>query len=146
MSVRPRRGALAVRLDDVEHPLEPFWRGVIAYRLLTLLTVVGVTLYHLRTGYERPLAAVGVLGVMVVWTTVTSWGYLGGLPGAPDRRGLLALVDLGVCVAVMATTRWSCASPTSTRVAPAWGRSGPPVRCWPARSRSGSPAACSPPP
>ncbi|MBN9757965.1 MULTISPECIES: MacS family sensor histidine kinase [unclassified Pseudonocardia] len=104
MSVRPRRGALAVRLDDVEHPLEPFWRGVIAYRLLTLLTVVGVTLYHLRTGYERPLAAVAVLGVMVAWTAVTSWGYLGGLPGAPDRRGLLALADLGVCVAVMATT------------------------------------------
>ena len=101
MSDRPRRGALSVSMDDVEHPLEPFWRGVIAYRLLTLLTVVGVTLYHLRTAYERPLAAVGVLVVMAVWTAVTSWGYLGGLPGAPDRRGLLALADLGVCVAIM---------------------------------------------
>ena len=26
--------------------------------------------------------------------------------GAPDRRGLLALADLAVCVAVMATTPW----------------------------------------
>ncbi|MEJ8278380.1 MacS family sensor histidine kinase [Pseudonocardia spirodelae] len=106
MSIRPRRGALSVSIDDVEHPLEPFWRGVIAYRLLTLVTVAGVTLYHLRTGYERPLGALAVLGAMAVWTAVTSWGYLGGLPGAPDRRGGLAVADLAVCVAVMATTPW----------------------------------------
>lgn len=103
---RTRSRARGATLVDVEHPLEPFWRGIIAYRLLTLVTVVGVTVYHLRTGYERPAAAVGVLVAMTLWTAVTSWGYLGGLPGAPDRRGRLALADLAVCVAIMATTPW----------------------------------------
>ncbi|MBC3193562.1 histidine kinase [Pseudonocardia sp. C8] len=109
MTGLPERARSRVRgatLVDVEHPLEPFWRGVIAYRLLTLLTVAGVTVYHLGSGYERPAAAVGVLLVMAAWTAVTSWGYLGGLPGAPDRRGRLALADLAVCVAIMATTPW----------------------------------------
>ncbi|ANY09790.1 histidine kinase [Pseudonocardia sp. HH130630-07] len=103
---RARSRARDATLVDTEHPLEPFWRGIIACRLLTLVTVVGVTLYHLRTGYESPAAAIGVLVVMAGWTAVTSWGYLGGLPGAPDVRGRLALADLGVCVAVMATTPW----------------------------------------
>lgn len=101
---RPRQSVLGVTLDDVEHPLEPFWRGVIAYRLLTLVTVAGVTLWHLPTGYTRPAFALAVLAAMTVWTAVTSWGYLGGLPGAPDRRGRLALADLGVALATMATT------------------------------------------
>src|SRR5690606_31897163 len=48
----------------------------------------------------------GVLLVMAVWTAVTSWGYLGGLPGAPDGRARLAVADLLVCVATMATTPW----------------------------------------
>ncbi|BBG04206.1 MULTISPECIES: MacS family sensor histidine kinase [Pseudonocardia] len=103
---RARSRAHGATLVDVEHPLEPFWRGIIAYRLLTLVTVIGVTAYHLRTGYERPMAAVGVLVAMTLWTAVTSWGYLGGLPGAPDHRGRLALADLAVCVGVMATTPW----------------------------------------
>ncbi len=90
-------------LDDVEHPLEPFWRGVIAFRLLTLVTVIGVTLYHLG-GYARPYGALAVLAVMTAWTAVLSWGYLGRLPGLPDRRGLLALVDVAVSCAVMGTT------------------------------------------
>ncbi|MDQ4117938.1 MAG: DUF5931 domain-containing protein, partial [Actinomycetota bacterium] len=90
-------------LDDVEHPLEPFWRGVIAFRLLTLVAVIGVTLYHLG-GYARPYGAVAVLVAMTLWTAVLSWGYLGRLPGLPDRRGLLAVVDLAVCCAIMATT------------------------------------------
>lgn len=103
---RARSRAQGATLVDMEHPLEPFWRGIIAYRLLTLLTVVGVTVYHLPGGYERPAAAVGVLLVMAVWTAVTSWGYLGGLPGAPDGRARLAVADLLVCVATMATTPW----------------------------------------
>ena len=80
---RPRLSGVRATLDDVEHPLEPFWRGVIAYRLLTLVTVIGVTLYHLG-GYARPYGALGVLVVMTVWTAVLSWGYLGRLPGLPD--------------------------------------------------------------
>lgn len=103
-SAERRRAAVArVTLDDVEHPLEPFWRGVIAYRVLTLVTVIAVTLYRL-SGYTSPVGAACVLAGMSVWTGVTSWGYLGGMPGAPDRRGRLAVADLAVSCAAMATT------------------------------------------
>lgn len=100
---RPRLAVVRATLDDVEHPLEPFWRGVIAFRLLTLVTVIAVSLYHLG-GYARPLGAVAVLVAMTLWTAVLFWGYLGRLPGLPDRRGLLAVVDVGVCCVIMATT------------------------------------------
>lgn len=100
---RLRRASARVRLDDVEHPLEPFWRGVIAYRVLTLVTVVAVTLYHLPD-YASPVGAGAVLAGMAAWTGVTFWGYLGGLPGEPDRRGRLAVADVAVSVAAMATT------------------------------------------
>ncbi|TCK20791.1 signal transduction histidine kinase [Pseudonocardia endophytica] len=100
---RPRLSVVRATLDDVEHPLEPFWRGVIAFRLLTLVTVIGVTLWHLD-GYARPYGAAVVLVVMTLWTAVLSWGYLGRLPGLPDRRGALAVADLAVCCLVMAAT------------------------------------------
>ncbi|MBW0102097.1 MacS family sensor histidine kinase [Pseudonocardia sp. KRD291] len=100
---RLRSAMTRVTLDDVEHPLEPFWRGIIAYRVLTLVTVIAVTLYHLP-GYTSMVGAAAVLAAMTVWTGVTSWGYLGGLPGAPDRRGRLALADLVASCAAMATT------------------------------------------
>ena len=94
-----------VTLDDVEHPLEPFWRGIIAYRVLTLVTVIAVTVYYLPD-YTTRIGAGAVLATMAVWTGVTSWGYLGGLPGAPDHRGRLAAADLVVSAGLMATTPW----------------------------------------
>lgn len=88
---------------DLERPLEPLWRGHLVYRVLTLLTAAGVVLYSLDR-FAAPVGAVVVLGVMAAWTAVTGYAYFGVLPGAPDRRGRVALVDLAVTSAVMATT------------------------------------------
>jgi signal transduction histidine kinase len=118
----------------VEEPLEPLWRGLVVYRVLTLVSAGVVTVLSLD-GYARPGIAVAVLAVMVVWTAATAWGYAlrplgsraearaaggepvrraggdgavgragGGAPAVRDRRGGLAVADLAVTVAVMATT------------------------------------------
>ncbi len=88
---------------DMDRPLEPLWRGLFVYRVLTMLTAAAVVLYSLES-YASPTGAVAVLVVMAVWTAATGYGYFGGLPGAPDRRGLVAVADLAVTAAVMATT------------------------------------------
>jgi signal transduction histidine kinase len=101
---RPRahpRGA--VRPVDVDRPLEPLWRGLLVYRVLTLLSAGVVVLLSLDE-YAAPAGALGVLAVMAAWTAVTGYGYTRCVPGAPDRRGRLALADLAVTVAVIATT------------------------------------------
>ncbi|MGD9528204.1 MacS family sensor histidine kinase [Pseudonocardia sp.] len=97
----------------VEQPLEPLWRGLVVYRVLTLASAVVVAGLSLDE-YARPGVAVAVLVVMAGWTAATAWGYalrpLGSRPAARgepaprDRRGLLAVADLAVTVAVMATT------------------------------------------
>ncbi|MGI9004569.1 MAG: MacS family sensor histidine kinase [Pseudonocardia sp.] len=88
---------------DVERPLEPLWRGLLVYRVLTLLSAVGVVVYSLGA-YASPAGALGVLVVMVAWTAVTGYAYVVGLPGTWGRRGRVAIADLVVTVAVMATT------------------------------------------
>ena len=92
-------------IGDPDQPLLPLWRGLIVYRVLTLLSAIAVALWTINA-FARPAAAVAVLAVMAVWTAVTSYGYLGRLPGIGDRRGRLALADLAVTVGVMATTPW----------------------------------------
>jgi signal transduction histidine kinase len=88
---------------EMERPLEPMWRGLLVYRVLTLLSAAAVVVYSLD-GYASPAGAIGVLAVMAAWTAVTGYGYFGGLPGARDRRGRIAVADVAVTVAVMATT------------------------------------------
>jgi signal transduction histidine kinase len=88
---------------DTDRPLEPLWRGLLVYRVLTLLSAIAVVLFSLND-FASPAGAVAVLAVMAAWTVVTGWGYFGGLPGAADRRGRWALADLAVTAAVMATT------------------------------------------
>jgi signal transduction histidine kinase len=44
------------------------------------------------------------LVVMAVWTALTGCAYVVGLPGERDLKGRVAIVDLGVTVALMATT------------------------------------------
>lgn len=88
---------------DTERPLEPLWRGLLVYRVLTLLSAAGVVV-HSFADYASPVGALVVLAVMAVWTGITGYGYFGGLPGARDRRGRVAVTDLVVTVAVMATT------------------------------------------
>jgi signal transduction histidine kinase len=89
-----------VTAADVERPLEPLWRGLLVYRGLTLVSSVVVLLLPLRE-YASPAGAVAVVAVMVLWTAVSGYAYLVGMP---DRRGALAIADLVVTVAVMSTT------------------------------------------
>ncbi|MGI5125390.1 MacS family sensor histidine kinase [Pseudonocardia sp. CA-107938] len=86
---------------DLGRPLEPLWRGLLVYRVLTVVGAVGVVLARLDE-YAQPVAAVVVCGAMVVWTGVTGLAYLG--TGAPRRRGWVAPVDVAVTIAIMATT------------------------------------------
>jgi signal transduction histidine kinase len=87
---------------DVEHPLEPLWRGMLVYRVLTLVSsVVGVLLS--LDEYASPAGAVAVLVVMVAWTAGSGYGYL-RRPAGPDRRGWIAVADVVVTFAVIAST------------------------------------------
>jgi signal transduction histidine kinase len=88
---------------DVERPLEPMWRGLLVYRVLTLASTAAVVLYRLND-YASPAGAIGVLAAMAGWTMVTGYAYFGGLPGARDTRGRFAVADLVVTCAIMLTT------------------------------------------
>jgi signal transduction histidine kinase len=96
-------GPVSPSAADVERPLEPLWRGLLVYRVLTLVSAVVVALVALDE-YAVPVAVVAVLVLMVVWTALTGYAYIAGLPGERDLRGHLAVVDLVVTVALMATT------------------------------------------
>ena len=89
--------------EVVDRPLEPLWRGLLVYRGLTLVSAVVVVLLTLDE-FAAPGGAVVVLVVMTAWTALSAYGYLGGAAGPPDRRGRLAVADLAVTVAVVATT------------------------------------------
>ena len=84
---------------DLEHPLEPLWRGLLVYRALTLVSAAAVTLHSLGE-YAAPGAVVAILVAMTMWTALTGYAYVRGVA----RRGRVALADLVVAVAVMATT------------------------------------------
>ncbi|ODU03345.1 MAG: histidine kinase [Pseudonocardia sp. SCN 72-86] len=86
----------------MDRPLEPLWRGLLVYRVLTLVSTSIFVLVSLRE-YAHPLAAGLVVAVMVVWTVVTGFAYFPRRDG-PDRRGTVAAVDLVVTAAVMLTT------------------------------------------
>jgi signal transduction histidine kinase len=49
---------------------QPLWRALTAYRVLTMLYAVLLSVYG-RDKYERPWVAVAFLAVMVVWTLAT---------------------------------------------------------------------------
>ncbi|MFC7659517.1 DUF5931 domain-containing protein [Pseudonocardia benzenivorans] len=86
----------------MDRPLEPLWRGLLVYRVLTLVSTSVFVLVSLRE-YAHPLGAGLVVAVMVVWTIVTGFAYFPRRDG-PDRRGTVAAVDLVVTAGVMLTT------------------------------------------
>lgn len=86
----------------MDRPLEPLWRGLLVYRVLTLVSTSVFVLMSVRE-YAHPLAAGLVVAVMVAWTVVTGFAYFPRRDG-PDRRGTVAAVDLVVTAAVMLTT------------------------------------------
>jgi signal transduction histidine kinase len=87
---------------DIEHPREPLWRGMVVYRVLTLVSAAPGVLLSLAD-YASPAGAVGVLAAMAAWTAGSGYGYL-RRPAGPDRRAWLAVADLVVTFAVMAST------------------------------------------
>lgn len=87
--------------EEAERPLEPLWRGLLVYRVLTLLSSTVVVVATLDQ-FARPAAAIGVQAVMAAWTAIAGVGYLG--PGSLPRRGRVALADLAVTCAVLGTT------------------------------------------
>jgi signal transduction histidine kinase len=92
-----------VTRPDVERPLEPLWRGMLVYRVLTLLSsATGVVLS--LDEYASRAGAVAVLVAMTAWTAGTGYAYLRRRPGPRDRRGRIAVVDVLVTVAIMGTT------------------------------------------
>lgn len=88
---------------DVEHPLEPMWRGMLVYRVLTLVSAGAGVLLALGE-FASPAGAVAVLVGMTAWTAVSGYAYLRRPRASPDRRGWVAAADVLVTFAVMATT------------------------------------------
>jgi signal transduction histidine kinase len=90
---------------DMERPLVPLWRGLLVYRVLALLSASAVVLYTLPE-FASPLGAVAVLVVMAAWTVLSGYAYAAEhLPEVlRDRSGRVAISDIVVTVAVMATT------------------------------------------
>jgi signal transduction histidine kinase len=84
----------------VERAVEPLWRGLLVYRTLTLISSTIVVVATLDR-FAAPAGALAVQAVMAAWTAITGVGYLGRR--VPRRTGL-ALADLAVTCAVMATT------------------------------------------
>ena len=75
---------------------------MLVYRVLTLISSAASVLLALGD-YASPSGAVAVLVLMAAWTAATGYLYL-RRPAGADRRGRLAVVDLGVTVAIMGTT------------------------------------------
>jgi signal transduction histidine kinase len=87
---------------DVEQPLEPLWRGMLVYRVLTLVSAVAGVLLSLDEFASRA-GAIAVLVVMAAWTAGSGYVYL-RRPAGPDRRRWVAAADVVVTFGVMATT------------------------------------------
>ncbi|MCI4062519.1 DUF5931 domain-containing protein [Micromonospora sp. R77] len=79
----------------------PLWRSIAVFRFASLAYVCVLVLRD-ADRYAHPLAAGGVLLVMLAWSGVTAAGY-----ARPAGRGWpLLLADLGVLLAIMAVTPW----------------------------------------
>ena len=85
--------------EDMQRPVEPLWRGMLVYRVLTLISTAVVLVWSLDN-FASKIGALAVLAVMVAWTVLTGYGYL----TVGVRRGMVAVADVVVTVGVMATT------------------------------------------
>ncbi|MDT7672408.1 MAG: hypothetical protein QOD82_310, partial [Pseudonocardiales bacterium] len=95
----------ALEADLATRVLDPFWRGLVGYRVLAWgYAAVLVILNH--PYYRSPGGAVLALVLMAVWTVVTSVGYLRP-KWAPWvlPQGRLALLDVVVTLVAVAATR-----------------------------------------
>ncbi|MGH3717090.1 MAG: MacS family sensor histidine kinase [Micromonosporaceae bacterium] len=79
----------------------PFWRALAVFRLAALAYSGTVTAINLRD-YAHPVVGGVVLGVMVAWTLVASYGYA----EPARRRWPLLTADLVVSGACLLATGW----------------------------------------
>jgi signal transduction histidine kinase len=83
-----------------QDPTTPLWRGAVLLRVLTLLFAAAVVIKH-WDGYARPALAAVVIGVMTIWTGLTSAVYL--LESA--RWQWFTVADLALSCLVMTSSR-----------------------------------------
>jgi signal transduction histidine kinase len=81
-------------------PTTPLWRGAVLLRILTLLFAAAVVIKH-WDGYARPALAASVIGLMTLWTGITSVVYL----RESARWQWFTVLDLVFCCLTMASSR-----------------------------------------
>ncbi|MBW4703033.1 MULTISPECIES: MacS family sensor histidine kinase [unclassified Micromonospora] len=92
----------------------PLWRSVAVFRFASL-AYVGLLVLRDADRYAHPVAAGGVLLVMLAWSGVTAVGY-----ARPANRGWpLLLADLGVVLSILAVTPWVVGRPALAAGVPA---------------------------
>lgn len=93
----PRAGSVSSD-RAVQRPLEPLWRGLLFYRVLTLVSTSVVVLATLDD-FASPAGAVAAQAVMAAWTAFLGRAYLGRTPW---RR--VAPADLAVTCGIVGLT------------------------------------------
>ncbi|MFE7873368.1 DUF5931 domain-containing protein, partial [Micromonospora humida] len=93
---------------------DPLWRSVAVFRFASL-AYVGLLVLRDAGRYAHPVAAGGVLLVMLAWSGVTAVGYA----RPANRRWPLLLADLGVVLAILAVTPWVVGRPALAAGVPA---------------------------
>lgn len=94
------RDARAGAVNDAatERPLEPLWRGLLFYRVLTLVSTT-VVVFSTLDDFASPAGAVAAQAVMAAWTAFLGRAYLGRTPW---RR--VAPADLAVTCGIVGLT------------------------------------------
>ena len=80
----------------------PLWRSIAVFRFASL-AYVGVLVLRDADRYAHPLAAGGVLLLMLAWSGVTAAGYA----RPTGRHWPLLLADLGVVLAILLAAPWA---------------------------------------
>ncbi|MDN5932863.1 MAG: DUF5931 domain-containing protein [Pseudonocardia sp.] len=82
----------------MQRPLEPLWRGLLFYRVLTLVSTT-VVVFSTLDDFASPAGAVAAQAVMAAWTAFLGRAYLGRTPW---RR--VAPADLAVTCGIVGLT------------------------------------------
>ncbi|HTF09632.1 MAG TPA: DUF5931 domain-containing protein [Asanoa sp.] len=91
----------------------PLWRAIVVFRFASLAFALALIAGNVRY-YERPLAAIPVVLVMIGWTVAASWLF-----ARPERRGWPWLVaDLAVTATVLLSALWVIGSEALGRGTP----------------------------
>ena len=79
----------------------PLWRAIVVFRFASLAFALALIAGNVRD-YQRPLAAIPVVVVLIGWTVAASWLF-----ARPERRRWpLLIADLVVTAAVLLSADW----------------------------------------